>query len=716
MENFQYSKNVLYKSKVYATGNVHIGDIYIINGIQREIPLQLNTIPFIDKADVIGRDNDLQKINKLLQNSDKLVLVNGLGGIGKTTLAKYFIAEFKEQFNYIAWIKITSNIKESFVNDRQLVDSLCLTEELENLAKNSKWVNEAFDLLTNRMKQLSSEEVGCKNLLIIDNITEEVEEQRLIDAISLRPNWKVLVTSRQQLEGFELYELGFLSLPDSKQLFYRHFNREQNDELVEEIVQMVGLHTLTIELLAKTVQNHFGLNLQKLKVALKKEGLNISKAVAIKMPNYDRGEVKTYIFKCLEVAFDLTDFVENTMGLYILTHFSILPPNNIPYEDIKVLFGVKHGNEKSEADLIDTLNDLVIKGWLSKTENGYWGHSVILDIIRQKEKPTHVTCLFLIVNLATKLKNLIGTKSHDILKYLPYGQSVLEILQEESQPLDMLANNLFECYRQVGLWTLAFRSRVNYLERARRNSYTDISEYARLNFGIYLSNLALSYKNMYQIEGDIKLMEVGLGYHLEAIGIFEESKPTSSKEINVIAAGYDLLSQYYIELNNADLAMETIRKSIEFKKNHDAAMSNEVIAASFAILGNLLLESGAYLKAEETLNKAMHILVNDKMNHQNKIAMLYYGLSKVCYRLEEFEKAKEHQLKGIYTFEEAGFLLNMDMASYFENAADIYSRLGQLKPMINFYQKALVAYSELLGKENQHTKRIQLLLNTIEKG
>ena len=63
MENFQYSKNVIYKSKVYATGNVHIGDIYIINGIQRKIPLQLNTIPFIDKADVIGRDNDLQKIN-----------------------------------------------------------------------------------------------------------------------------------------------------------------------------------------------------------------------------------------------------------------------------------------------------------------------------------------------------------------------------------------------------------------------------------------------------------------------------------------------------------------------------------------------------------------------------------------------------------------------------------------------------------------------------
>lgn len=85
-------QNIFYKSKITAQGNIHIGDLYQINGQPREIPLQLNTIPFIDKSEVIGRNKDLQSVNELLQVSDKVVLVNGLGGIGKTVLAKFFIA------------------------------------------------------------------------------------------------------------------------------------------------------------------------------------------------------------------------------------------------------------------------------------------------------------------------------------------------------------------------------------------------------------------------------------------------------------------------------------------------------------------------------------------------------------------------------------------------------------------------------------------------
>ena len=41
MPDFSKSRNILYNSPIYTDGDVHVGDIYNIQGEQREIPLQL---------------------------------------------------------------------------------------------------------------------------------------------------------------------------------------------------------------------------------------------------------------------------------------------------------------------------------------------------------------------------------------------------------------------------------------------------------------------------------------------------------------------------------------------------------------------------------------------------------------------------------------------------------------------------------------------------
>lgn len=100
MPNSTTFKNILYHLPIHATGNVHIGDIYHINGQSKEIPLELTTLPFIAKSEVVGREADLGKVNQLLQTSDRVLLVNGIGGVGKTTLAKYYMNQFKKKSNH----------------------------------------------------------------------------------------------------------------------------------------------------------------------------------------------------------------------------------------------------------------------------------------------------------------------------------------------------------------------------------------------------------------------------------------------------------------------------------------------------------------------------------------------------------------------------------------------------------------------------------------
>ena len=219
----------------------------------REIfPDRLTIIPNLGKEDVIGRDAEIMIVEELLETNKKVVLVSGVGGIGKTALAKAYINENIEKYKHTAWVEVTELVKEAFVFNRQIVDSLGLHEILEKLDKKDNYVENAFELVINRMRQLKG-----KNLLVIDNANDDIEDLDVLDRISLKPYWHVLVTSRSKLEGFEEYHLDVLKPDFAQKLFYRHYQYERNDALVQEILNTINYHTLTIEVLAKTAETRF---------------------------------------------------------------------------------------------------------------------------------------------------------------------------------------------------------------------------------------------------------------------------------------------------------------------------------------------------------------------------------------------------------------------------------------------------------------------------
>jgi len=90
--------------------NIGLGDksIYIEKGNvnvrygDEEIPKNLTSPPFISDV-FIGRDDDIATVHqKLFMKDQLLLLVNGEGGIGKTTLAAHYFNHYDQVYQHRA--------------------------------------------------------------------------------------------------------------------------------------------------------------------------------------------------------------------------------------------------------------------------------------------------------------------------------------------------------------------------------------------------------------------------------------------------------------------------------------------------------------------------------------------------------------------------------------------------------------------------------------
>lgn len=721
------SKNIIYQSSLYAEGNIHIGDIYNINGQSREIPFRLNTSPFVDLSDVIGRDNDLANTNKLLNTSDKVTLVNGLGGIGKTTLAKYFIANYRENYNYVAWINSTSNIKEAFLNNIELLDSLAIRLEIEALNKGIDWIDNAFSLIINRMRQLGGSQSEKKNLLIIDNAGEDIEHSQTLDQIAMRPNWKVLVTSREKLIGFTEYELGFLSAEDAKVLFYKYYKKGVDDSLVTKILKTIGYHTLSIELISKNTNSNPFLNLSKLNELVGKFGLRLRGQVDIKL-NYDRIDGYTTITKCLQLAFDISDLSKNEFAVLILTHLAALPSKSIEVTELAKMIQV---SEEEQIVFSNAINILSKKGWLLKKENSVVMHRIVQDVIWGQLSPRIEDCKRMVDYFTNGIdKETISKPSSEFeqTKHVEKIEYFINKFDGESIDIARLLNQLSELYRIKEFYQKAFELQSRSIQM-KDNLYRQIGlEHAisYSNMGVILRNMARfkeafdvlkkaidylennpkatnnktladAYSNISVVLRYLGELENALSYQLKSLGIRQ-------LENNKLDVSYNNLSILYGHMENLELSFEYRIKAneiLEREKSHN-------LPASYNNLGILLRKMGKPLEAVSRFEKAIDSSKEIFGKESTNLAIYYQQLGNTYLELKDWEKsiynlkiAKAIQEKN-NLFEHIDYAYTLSMiGKYFE----------ETKYRINavlYYEKALLILKRYEGNKNFVTNILAL--------
>ncbi|MCP5103848.1 MAG: tetratricopeptide repeat protein, partial [bacterium] len=469
----------------------------------------------VKNVHLVGRDGDLKEMAGLLERSHCVLLVNGLGGVGKTELCKRYFWDNIHNYRHLAWVDVVGGIRESVVNAFRPEVMGCGEEDS---------LDERFKKTMGFLDGLDGD-----SLLVADNIENPDDDD--LDRLRTLPV-SVIVNSRLNLDGFEPLTLDFLSTEKCKALFYGHYKGQKDDDYLDKITALCGRHTLSVELLARTAQNA-AMPIKTLYDTLEKHGFNLNDVIGDGVRTFWHNEKKRKrFFDHLLTIFALSDVTAEER--HILANLSVLPPIDIPIADIKEWLKLENN---------EGINSLVFKGWLKQEEGGFtiFMHQVIQEVIRYETSPDAKECMDLIVSLANKLHLEPADNPIDKKMFIIFVETLLRRMAEKDEELATLSNNLAEIYRHIGRFenALEFQLKaVNIREAVLEKIHPD---------------LANSYNNLSLIYSDLGQQKKALGFQLKAVNICEEALEENHP---LLAISYNNLSTIYSDLGQPQKALE----------------------------------------------------------------------------------------------------------------------------------------------------------------
>ncbi|ASF47873.1 NB-ARC domain-containing protein [Methylovulum psychrotolerans] len=432
-------------------GSSYNESITHIHYAETTIPHHLTATQFI--PDVFqGREEDLLAIRaKLEANSQPLLLVNGQGGIGKTSLAAKYWQTYQSHYAHIAWLYAPSRLDDAL---------LMLASPLQVSFPDTMPTAQRLEVLQAAVANLTA---PC--LLIIDNANNAEELAQHWGFLHACTNCHILLTSRlHSFNGADRYPIEALPEDVALSVFNSHYpqHRTEDDGLFFGIYQAVGGNTLVLELLAKNLAmlNHDEMtySLSDLLKDLQQRGLlRLAKNQPVRMAGKGQlPSLQTATPAAIIAA--LYDELEQITPLsaaeqWALCNLAVLPAENLPFPWLKDLLvfdlsptprknlwhsvtaWLKPRPPAAAPTLSQILSGLAARGWLeNSTQNGishYKSSPVVQEITRHKNAG-HLQgyCAGLVAKLTDKLAyeagsgHLLNASYADAAAYCRHGEAV----------------------------------------------------------------------------------------------------------------------------------------------------------------------------------------------------------------------------------------------------------------------------------------------------
>ncbi|MCD8050173.1 MAG: tetratricopeptide repeat protein, partial [Clostridiales bacterium] len=293
-------------------------------------------------------------------------LLFGLGGVGKTTVARALYRKLKSQCEQIGWVEC----RES----GDLKASLLAAIDTGNEKKTDE---ERFSEIENRLQ-------GCtgQTILFLDNVDQP---DKLLTELT-RYDVTLVVTSRLwEADGYITKRIPPLSEDECVELFRSYCSRtvtEQDEPVVRELVRLVSCHTLSVELLAKSVPAKASLAEYLEQLQARNFGFSDLKF------STGHDNEKDTVVKHLKKLFDMTGLDGEQSR--VMQNLALMADSHTLPAEVQKWIGCDE----------NTLAELVNTGWLSQTDDankrgGYEVHPIVREIVLLDPVPVEAVAQFL---------------------------------------------------------------------------------------------------------------------------------------------------------------------------------------------------------------------------------------------------------------------------------------------------------------------------------
>ena len=656
MPSPHHLKNILH-GKITAGGNVIIGDTTYTNNYfpDREVKiphLLSNNIP--TNADhILGRDTELTTISEHLRQHKPTVLVNGIGGIGKTSVAAKYMATFGNQYKHLAWLTVQSSLEEAFTNDIALLTSLDIEQKVRQLIEKQR-LTDAFKLVVHQLNTLDS------TLVVLDN-ANGLEDLMTYKSLFDTAKCHYLITSRAQPQEWTVVPIDALPEDEAVALFRKLAPLVQTtDEALKSLLSKLFYHTLLIELVAKAVANA-GFSFEELSSMIQTKFIHdatLNEEIVYKGKhgdNYDneakRTKIEEYIWLIFSNVKDLGDDAK-----LILKGMALLPVA-MPFDrtflkEHLALFEVK--------DVVPNLSLLVEWGWLHKEGKGFKMHPLVADVVVKH------------LNLNVSFAEVYITSVAELIGY------------DDANP----RHNLFAINKNKPL-----ADRLGYLFFEENtegvSELLDKLGYLEANFDFYQ-------KGAYYRERALKIAE----------SIFDENHAIVAERQNNLARMYHYLGKYDKATQLLEMALSSDFKN--FGKEHST------VAERQNNLAQVYRDLGKYDKAIQLLEA---VLASDLKNYGQEhpyVSMCQNNLATVYQKLGKYEQAaalfKAALTNGLKNFGQE----HPNVALYQWNLAEVYINTDRKSEAKILLQQAYQYFLKNFGLTHSYSVNIQTLIADTE--
>lgn len=219
----------------------------LLNMLVTELDKKEYIIPILPSVspDFVGRNAELKLISDNLQRNPVLY-VTGIGGIGKSTLVKNYIARYRTEYDVIVYLEYDGDIRHTFCDDMQLQISTVSQQNGEPTA----------DYFARKLKNFKRICGDKRVLFVLDNYSDRLTKDlsRIIDC-----GYDTIIVTRNQppKNSFPFIEIS--TIADTADIFRlitlnleRSLTKDEHT-CFEEIITLVQGHTLVIELIARQI-------------------------------------------------------------------------------------------------------------------------------------------------------------------------------------------------------------------------------------------------------------------------------------------------------------------------------------------------------------------------------------------------------------------------------------------------------------------------------